>query len=323
MWEDMMKRVVVGLIAMLALLVPAAAQDYPSKPVKILVAFPVGGLLDTVSRLVGEKLAAKLGQQFLVEARPGAGGTIATQAVARAEPDGYTLMMINDNHAINPSVFKSIPYDSLKDFAFIGLVGNAPMVLSVNAKVPARSVKEFVELAKAKPGGVTYASVGPGSASHLAGELLAGKTGVKMLHVPYKGGAPALTDLVAGHVNAMFLTAVIGMQQMKAGALAALAIAAPQRFEMLPEVVTMAEAGVPLEAAYWFGLVAPAGTPPAVIAKLEAALIEVLAMPDLRKRMTEMGAVVTPLGGKAFADYIRSEMAKWSGVITENKISFQ
>jgi len=319
----MMKRVVVGLIAMLALLVPASAQDYPSKPVKILVAFPVGGLLDTVSRLVGEKLAAKLGQQFLVEARPGAGGTIATQAVARAEPDGYTLMMINDNHAINPSVFKSIPYDSFKDFAFIGMVGNAPMVLSVNAQVPARSVKEFVDLAKAKPGGVTYASVGPGSASHLAGELFAGKTGVKMLHVPYKGGAPALTDLVAGHVNSMFLTAVIGMQQMKAGKLAPLAIAAPQRFEMLPDVMTMAEAGVPLEAAYWFGLVAPAGTPPAVIAKLEAALIEVLALPDLRKRMTEMGAVVTPLGGKEFAEYIRSEMAKWSGVITENKISFQ
>ena len=318
-----MKRVVIGFIAMLALLAPAAAQDYPSKPVKIIVAFPVGGLLDTVSRVVGEKLSAKLGQQFLVEARPGAGGTIATQAVARAEPDGYTLMMINDNHAINPSVFKSIPYDSFKDFAFIGLVGNAPMVLSVNAKVPARSVKELVELAKAKPGGVTYASVGPGSASHLAGELFAGKTGVKMLHVPYKGGAPAITDLVAGHVNAMFLTAVVGMQQMKAGTLAPLAIAAPQRFEMLPEVMTMAEAGVPLEAAYWFGLVAPAGTPPAVIAKLEAALAEVLAMPDLRKRMTEMGAVVTPLGGKAFADYIRAEMAKWSDVITENKISFQ
>ncbi len=301
----------------------AAAQDYPNKPVKIIVAFPVGGLLDTVSRVVGDKLSAKLGQQFIIEARPGAGGTLATAAAARAEPDGYTLMMINDNHAVNPSVFKTIPYDSLKDFAFIGFVGSAPMVLTVNAQVPARTVKDLVALAKAKPGSVSYASVGPGSASHLAGELFAAKTGASMLHVPYKGGAPALTDLVAGHVNAMFLTAVVGMQQMKAGTLAPLAIAAPARFEMLPEVATMAEAGVPLEAAYWFGLVAPAGTPPAVIAKLEAALAEVLAMPDLRKRMTEMGAVVTPLGGKAFADYIRGEMAKWSGVITENKISFQ
>ncbi len=318
-----MKRAIACLFAALALLAPAHAQDYPNRPVKIMVAFPVGGLLDTVSRVVGEKLSAKLGQQFLVEARPGAGGTLATQAVARAEPDGYTLMMINDNHAVNPSVFKSIPYDSFKDFAFIGFVGSAPMVLSVNAKVPARSVSELVALAKAKPGSVSYASVGPGSASHLAGELFAAKTGVNMLHVPYKGGAPALTDLVAGHVNAMFLTAVVGMQQMKAGTLAPLAIAAPQRFEMLPEVMTMAEAGVPLEAAYWFGLVAPAGTPPAVIAKLETALAEVLAMPEVRKRMTEMGAVVTPLGGKAFADYIRAEMAKWSDVITTNKISFQ
>ena len=319
-----MKRALIGLLALLALLTPAAAQDALSEqPVKIIVAFPVGGLLDTVSRVVGEKLSAKLGQQFIIESRPGAGGTLATAAVARAEPDGYTLMMINDNHAVNPSVFKTIPYDAFKDFAFIGFVGSAPMVLSVNAQVPARSVKELVALAKTKPGALSYASVGPGSASHLAGELFTAKTGISMLHVPYKGGAPAITDLVAGHVNSMFLTAVIGMQQMKAGTLAPLAIAAPARFEMLPEIMTMAEAGYPLEAAYWFGLVAPAGTPPAVLAKLESTLAEVLAMPDLRKRMTEMGAVVTPLGSKQFADYIRAEMVKWSDVITQNKIKFQ
>jgi tripartite-type tricarboxylate transporter receptor subunit TctC len=302
---------------------PAAlAQDYPNRPVKILVAFPVGGLLDTVSRVVGEKLSAKLGQQFIVEARPGAGGTLATQAVARAEPDGYTLMMINDNHAVNPSVFKSVPYDSIKDFAFIGFVGSAPMVLTVNAQVPARSAKDLITLAKEQPGALSYASVGPGSASHLAGELFAAKTGISMLHVPYKGGAPALTDLVAGHVKAMFLTAVVGMQQMKAGTLSPLAIAAPARFEMLTEVPTLAEAGYPLEAAYWFGLAAPAGTPPAVLARLEAALLEVLAMPDLRKRLTEMGAVVTPLGSKDFARYIQAEMRKWSDVITQNGIKF-
>jgi tripartite-type tricarboxylate transporter receptor subunit TctC len=320
-----MKRALISLLTLLALLTPAGAQDtsYPNRPVKMIVAFPVGGLLDTVSRIVGEKLSAKFGQQFIIESRPGAGGTLATSAVARAEPDGYTLMMINDNHAVNPSVFKTIPYDTFKDFAFIGFVGSAPMVLTVNAKVPARSVKELIALAKAKPGALSYASVGPGSASHLAGELFTAKTGINMLHVPYKGGAPAITDLVAGHVNSMFLTAVIGMQQMKAGTLAPLAIAAPARFEMLPEIMTMAEAGYPLEAAYWFGLVAPAGTPPAVHAKLEAALAEALALPDLRKRMTEMGAVVRPLGSKDFADYIRAEGAKWSGVITQNKIKFQ
>jgi tripartite-type tricarboxylate transporter receptor subunit TctC len=324
-----MKSVLAALLTMLAVAVTApvsvTAQDaaYPTRPVKILVAFPVGGLLDTVSRVVGEKLSSLLGQQIIIESRPGAGGTLATAAVARAEPDGYTLMMINDNHAVNPSVFKNIPYDSVKDFAPVGFVGSAPMVLTANAQLPVRTVKDLVDLARQKPGTISYGSVGPGSASHLAGELFVAKAGISMLHVPFRGGAPALTDLVAGHLNTMFLTAVVGMQQMKAGTLTPLAIAAPTRFEMLPEVPTMAEAGYPLEAAYWFGLAAPAGTPPAILAKLEKALADVLAMPDVRKRLTEMGAVVTPLGSKQFADYIQAEMRKWSDVITENKITFQ
>jgi tripartite-type tricarboxylate transporter receptor subunit TctC len=325
-----MKTALAGLLAALALACtaasPAPAQEaasYPSRPVKIFVAFPVGGLLDTVARVVGDKLSALLGQQFIIESRPGAGGTLATAAVARAEPDGYTLMMINDNHAVNPSVFKNIPYDSLKDFAPIGFVGSAPMVLTANAQVPVRTVKDLVELARQKPGTISYGSVGPGSASHLAGELFAAKAGISMLHVPFRGGAPALNDLVAGHVNTMFLTAVVGMQQMKAGTLTPLAIAAPARFEMLPEVPTMAEVGYELEAAYWFGLAAPAGTAPMILAKLEKALAEVLATPDLRKRLTEMGAVVTPLGSKEFGGYIQAEMRKWSDVIAQNKITFQ
>jgi len=304
---------------------PATAQDpsYPTRPVRIIVAFPVGGLLDTVSRIVGDKLTVVLGQQFIIESRPGAGGTLATAAVARAEPDGYTLMMINDNHAVNPSVFKNIPYDSVKDFAPIGFVGSAPMALSANARLAVRSVQDLVELTRQQPGKISYASVGIGSASHLAGELFAAKAGVRMLHVPFRGGAPAINDLVAGHVDTMFVTAVVGGQHMKTGALTPLALAAAARFETLPEVPTMAEAGYPLEAAYWFGLAAPAGTPPAVLAKLEAALAEVLAMPDLRKRMTEMGAVVTPLGAGQFGDYIRAEMAKWADVIAQNNIRFE
>jgi tripartite-type tricarboxylate transporter receptor subunit TctC len=304
---------------------PATAQDpsYPTRPVRIVVAFPVGGLLDTVSRIVGDKLTVVLGQQFIIESRPGAGGTLAAAAVARAEPDGYTLMMINDNHAVNPSVFKNIPYDSVKDFAPIGFVGSAPMALSANARLPVRSVQDLVELTRQQPGKISYASVGIGSASHLAGELFAAKAGVRMLHVPFRGGAPAINDLVAGHVDTMFVTAVVGGQHMKTGALTPLALAAAARFETLPEVPTMAEAGYPLEAAYWFGLAAPAGTPPAVLAKLEAALSEVLAMPDLRKRMTEMGAVVTPLGSRQFGDYIRAEMAKWADVIAQNNIRFE
>jgi tripartite-type tricarboxylate transporter receptor subunit TctC len=241
---------------------PATAQEpsYPTRPVRIIVAFPVGGLLDTVSRIVGDKLTMVLGQQFVIESRPGAGGTLATAAVARAEPDGYTLMMINDNHAVNPSVFKNIPYDSVKDFAPIGFVGSAPMALSANARLPVRSVQDLVELTRQQPGKISYASVGIGSASHLAGELFAAKAGVRMLHVPFRGGAPAINDLVAGHVDTMFVTAVVGGQHMKTGALTPLALAASARFETLSEVPTMAEAGYPLEAAYWFGLAAPAGT---------------------------------------------------------------
>ena len=303
---------------------PATAQEpgYPSRPVRIIVAFPVGGLLDTVSRVVGDKLTMVFGQQFIIESRPGAGGTLATAAVARAEPDGYTLMMINDNHAVNPSVFKNIPYDSVKDFAPIGFVGSAPMALSANARLPVRTVPDLIELARQQPGKISYASVGIGSASHLAGELFAAKAGVRMLHVPFRGGAPAINDLVAGHVDTMFVTAVVGGQHMKTGALTPLALAASARFETLPEVPTMAEAGYPLEAAYWFGLAAPAGTPPAVLARLESALTQVLAMPDLRKRMTEMGAVVTPLGSRQFGDYIRTEMDKWADVIVQNSIRF-
>ena len=304
---------------------PVTAQEpsYPTRPVRIIVAFPVGGLLDTVSRIVGDKLTMVLGQQFVIESRPGAGGTLATAAVARAEPDGYTLMMINDNHAVNPSVFKNIPYDSVRDFAPIGFVGSAPMALSANARLAVRSVQDLVELTRQQPGKISYASVGIGSASHLAGELFAAKAGVRMLHVPFRGGAPAINDLVAGHVDTMFVTAVVGGQHMKTGALTPLALAASARFETLSEVPTMAEAGYPLEAAYWFGLAAPAGTPPTVLAKLEAALSEVLAMPDLRKRMTEMGAVVTPLGSRQFGDYIRAEMAKWADVIAQNNIRFE
>src|ERR1700752_976883 len=315
-----MRKAFAALLAALALTctLPAArAQDYPARPVKILIAFPVGGLLDTVSRIVGEKLGGLLGQQFIIEARPGAGGTLATAAGAKADPDGYTLMMINDNHALNPSVFKNIPYVSVKDFAPIGFVGFTPLILAAHPSVRAKDVKELIAIAKTKADAVTYASVGVGSASHLAGEMLASAAGVKMLHVPYRGGAPALNDLIAGHVNTLFVSPVIGLPHIQAGKLKALALAAPKRLELLPDLITMEEAGYPVDASYWFGLVAPAGTPPAVLAKLEKALAEVLAMPDVRKRLTDMGAVVTPLGGKEFGDYIRAEIVKWADIVAK------
>jgi tripartite-type tricarboxylate transporter receptor subunit TctC len=322
-----MKRLI-GTLTALTLLssaaLPAWAQDaYPTRPVKIMIAFPVGGLLDTVSRIVGEKLSGLLGQQFVVEARPGAGGTLATAAVAKSEPDGYTLMMINDNHALNPSVFKNIPYDSVKDFAPIGFVGSTPLLFNANATLPFRTVKDVVAAAKEKPGAITYASVGVGSASHLAGVMLEEVAGMKWQHVPYRGGAPALNDLLAGHVQTQFMSAVISMQHIQSKKLTALALAAPKRLEVLPDVPTMKEAGFPVDASYWFGLVAPANTPPAVVAKLEKALAEVMAMPDVRKRLSEMGAIVEPLNGKQFGDYIRAEMTKWAGVVQKAGVAPQ
>jgi tripartite-type tricarboxylate transporter receptor subunit TctC len=302
---------------------PARAQDYPVRPVKIMIAFPVGGLLDTVSRIVGEKLGSLLGQQFVIEARPGAGGTLATAAVARAEPDGYTLMMINDNHSLNPSVFKNIPYDSIKDFAPVGFVGSAPLVFTVNAGLSPRTVKEVVELAREKRGTLTYGSVGVGSAAHLAGEMFTTAAGVPMQHVPYRGGAPALNDLVAGHLNTMMLSAVVALPHIEAGKLRPVAVTHSSRLEVLPNVPTMAEAGYPLEASYWFGLVAPAGTPAPVVARLEKALAEVLAMPEVKKRLTDMGAIVTPLGARDFSAFIRSEMTKWADVIAKANIKFE
>ena len=317
-----MRRLIAPMLAAAALLgIPfnaALAQDnYPTRPVKIIIAFPVGGLLDTVSRIVGEKMTTLLGQQFIIEARPGAGGTLATAAVAKADPDGYTVMMLNDNHALNPWVFKNIPYDSIKDFAPIGFVGYTPLVFAAHPSVPAKNVKELVEVAKKDPGAITYGSVGPGSASHLAGEMLAGAANVKLQHGPYRGGAPAMTDLLAGHVKTMFLSPVIGLQNIKGGKLTGMALAADKRLEIIPDLPTMKEAGYPLEASYWFGLVAPAGTPPAVLAKLEKALSEVLEMPDVRKRLTGMGAVVKPLKGKEFGDYIRSEITKWADIVNK------
>jgi tripartite-type tricarboxylate transporter receptor subunit TctC len=324
-----MKRWFVAACAALALVATVAlsarAQDaaYPTRPVKLLIAFPVGGLLDTVSRIVGDKMGTRLGQQFVIEARPGAGGTLATAALAKAAPDGYTLMMVNDNHAINPSVFKNIPYDSIKDFAPVGFVGSAPLVYNAHPSLGLKSIKDLVELAKVKDGALTYGSVGPGSLPHLTTELFASSAGIKMQHIPYKGGAPALNDLLAGHLNTMMNSAVVSKAHVDAGKFTALAVAAKQRLDVFPTVPTMAEAGYPVEAAYWFGLMAPAGTPPAVIAKLEQALAETLAMPDVRKRLADLGAIVTPMNAKEFGAYIQSETVKWADVVKKAGLKFQ
>jgi tripartite-type tricarboxylate transporter receptor subunit TctC len=325
-----MRHFLAGLAALVLLLcvqidgrATAQEADYPARPVKVVVPYPAGGLVDLITRVVTERLAASMGQQFVIESRAGANGTIATASVAHAEPDGYTLLMITDSHAVNPLFYKNLSYDSVKDFAPIGLIGKSPMVLTVHVSVPARTVKDLIASARADPGSLSYGSIGLGSASHLAGEMFKLRAGVDMLHVPYRGGAPAVNDLIAGHLKTMFLTPVSGLPHIQAGKLAPLAIAAPARFELMPDVPTMAEAGVPLVAAYWVGMAAPAATPPAVIAKLEKALSEATAANDVRGRLTQMGAVVTPLGVAAFGDFIRADLKAWADFVAESKIKVE
>jgi tripartite-type tricarboxylate transporter receptor subunit TctC len=307
-----------GLAAALlgAAIHPASANepDYPNRPVKIISGFPAGGLIDIVARVVGDKLAATLGRPVVVEARPGATGMLATAAVSRSEPDGYTLLMINDNYALNPAVFKSIPYDGERDFAPIGFVGSVPMILTASNEFRVRTVQDVVDKARAAPGVVTVASIGVGSQSHLAAELFSHAANIKMQHVPYRGGAPAINDLMAGHVNVMFLTPVIGVPMMRAGKLTPLGTSAAARLGTMPDVPTMGEAGYPVDAASWMGLLAPSGTPAAVVAKLENSLAQVLAMPDVRGRLADLSVIVTPLGGKAFNEFVRRETVRWTDV---------
>jgi tripartite-type tricarboxylate transporter receptor subunit TctC len=289
----------------------------------VVVPYPAGGLVDLVTRVVTERMAQKLGQPLLVESRAGANGTIATAYVAHAEPDGYTLLMITDSHGVNPLFYKDLGYDSIKDFAAIGLIGKSPLALTVHVSVPARTVAELAALARANPGTITYGSIGVGSASHLAGELFKVRAGVDMVHVPYRGGAPAVNDLIAGHLQTMFLSPVSGLPQIKAGRVVALAIAARERFPLMPDVPTMAEAGAPMEVGYWVGMAAPAATPPAIIATLEKALSAAVAGPETRKRLTEMGAVVTPLAAKEFGAFIRNDLKYWSDFVAEAKIKLE
>jgi tripartite-type tricarboxylate transporter receptor subunit TctC len=311
------------LLAVSAAFCSASAADYPAAPVRLVVPYPAGGLVDIVMRVVAERLGTELGQQFVIESKVGAGGTVATGLVARAEPDGYTLLAITDSHATNPLAFKDLPYDSIADFAPIGLIGRSPLILTVHPSIPAKSVAEFIALARAKATTpLSYGSIGYGSAPHLASEVFKARAGIELMHIPYKGGAPAVNDLIAGHINAMFLSPIVSAPHIKSGALVALGIAAGDRFPSLPDVVTMQEAGYPIEAGYWVGLVAPAKTPPAVTAILDNALGRVLARDDVRNRLTEIGLVVTHKDAKAFGDYIIEQTKFWKGFTETNNIKF-
>ena len=310
-----------ALGALLALVATAAsAQTYPTKPIRLVVPFPPGGATDILARDVAQKLTEAWGQQVIVDNRPGAGGNIGSELVAKSAPDGYTLEMGTvGTHAINASLYAKMPYDHVKDFVPVILVAGVPNVLVVNPAVPANSVAELIAYAKANPGKLNLASSGNGTSIHLSGELFKFMAGVQMTHVPYKGSAPALQDLIGGQVQLMFDNLPPSLPQIKAGKLRALAVTSLARAPALPDVPTMAEAGLPgYEASSWFGVLAPAGTPPAIVTKLNAEIARWLATPEAKEKLSKQGANAAGGTPEDFAKHIAAETAKWAKVVKDS-----
>lgn len=295
----------------------AIAQTYPSKPVRLLVPSTPGGSVDTLARTLAPRLSEKWGQQMVVENRPGAGGAIAGELTARAPADGYTLIIGTvASMATNVSLQKKLPYDPTRDFAPITLVATQNLMLLIHPSIPAKSVKELVGLAKAKPGQLSFASAGNGTGGHLSGELFKLLAGIDLLHIPYKGVAPALVDVVSGQVSMTFASLLSGQPHSKSGRLRALAVTGAQRSPAVPELPTMQEAGVKdYESATWYGILAPAGTPGDIVNKLNNEIVAILKQPDVRERLSHEGA--EPVGNtpQQFGAFIRSEIAKWGRVI--------
>ena len=294
----------------------AFAQDYPNKPVRLVVPFAAGGSSDPVARLLAQKLTAFLGQPFIVENRPGAGGNIGADIVAKSRPDGYTLLFAAGSFAVNVSLFEKLPYDPLKDFDPIIHVCMVNGILVVHPSVKATSVQELIALARAQPGSVNFGSAGNGTILHLAGELFKAAAKVDMVHVPYKGSGPALADLIGGQVQTMFANMPGTLQHVKAGRLRVLAVTGDKRSSALPEVPTIAESGLPgFRAATWFGVLAPAGTPKEIVARLNAELAKALASPELVDHLRTEGADVVAGSPEQFGAFLKSEVERWGPVV--------
>ena len=309
--------VVCALVAATA----AHGQTWPTKPISLVVTYPAGGGADTMARLIAPRLGEALGQPIIVENKPGASGQIGASAVAKAMPDGYTLMLDASSFAVNPSLFAKLPYDSDKAFKPIGVIALFPNVLLVNPGVAATSVKELVALAKVKKDAVSYASSGNGSAQHLAGAMFESAAGVDMLHVPYKGGAPALNDVIGGQVPVFFGNLASTLQHVQAGKLKPLAVTSAKRSPILPTVPTMAEAGVAGYEVYeWNALFAPAGTPDAVVTKLAAALQKTLDSPNVKARIAQLGGIQTAKPDAAQL-FVRQQTTLWAKLVKERGIS--
>ncbi|HUQ25701.1 MAG TPA: tripartite tricarboxylate transporter substrate binding protein [Burkholderiales bacterium] len=294
----------------------AQAQAYPNKPIRIIIAQAPGSATDVISRVVGNRLQEALGQPIVVEARPGAGGAVGTEAAARATPDGYTLFMANNStHGSNPALYPKLPYDAVNDFAPITLVAAVPYVLVVDPSLPVSSVDQLIALAKSKPGKMNYASAGNGSTHHFCGELLKSMAGIDVQHVPYKGSPPAIAGLLGGEVSLMFanLTDIGG--QLKSGKVKALAVTVAKRASLIPEVPTLSEAGLPgFDIGSWFGLLAPAGTPAPIVSRLNAETVKVLGRSDVQATLGAQGLELAPGSPEQFAAHIKSEIAKFSRI---------
>jgi tripartite-type tricarboxylate transporter receptor subunit TctC len=313
---------VIGALALMPLmpgaLAPSAhAQTYPSKPITLIVPFPPGGTSDTGGRLMAQELSKALGQSVVVENRAGANGNIGSAAVARAPADGYTLLLSGiGSHGINPSLYAKMPYDALKDFTHIVHFTNGPNVLIASSEFPAKTFKEFVDLMKANPGKYNYASSGSGSSGHLAMELLKQQAGLKIDHVPYKGGAPAMTDILGGQVPVMFINQDAPLSYVKAGRMRVLAVASLERNPLYPDVPTIAESGFPgFSAVSWNGLSAPAKTPKDIVDRLNAAIVQAVQTPALKEKLESSGFVVVGGTPEQYAAFIKSEIEKWAPVV--------
>ena len=312
-------------VIFLTLLSPVAwGDDYPGKPVKLIVPFAPGGSVDIVGRILAQQMGEDLKQSIVVENRAGAGGNIGFEALAKSAPDGYTLGMASSTMAVNVSLYKSIGFDPLKDFAPISLVAMQPNVLMVNPELPVKTVAELIAYAKANPGKLNFASSGIGASQHLAGELFKSRTGVDMIHVPYKGGGPAIADVVAGRVQVMFETIPNSISYIQSGQLRALAVTVNERSAQLPNVPTMTEAGVQgYESRGWLGVMAPAGTPRPIIEKLVAAVPKAVATPAVNKRLVELGLEIKTSTPAEFSAFIATEVKDFRTLITDAKIPME
>jgi tripartite-type tricarboxylate transporter receptor subunit TctC len=309
----------VGLLVALA--TAAAAQfDYPNRPVRLIIPFPPGGSNDIVGRAIATQMAERLGKQVIVDNRSGAGGVVGTEAASHATPDGYTVLVISIAHSVNPWLYK-LPYDPIKAFTPIGIMATGTNVVTVHPSLPVNSIKELVAMAKEKPGELSYASAGIGTFQHLSAELFKLEAKVDLLHVPFRGGGPALVDVLGGHNKIMFSSLVQAVPHIKTGKLRALGVGGKERVAALPDVPTVSEAGVAgYEALNWWGLLAPAGTPPEIVARLHKALEEAQDAPEIQAQFAREGATTRKMGSEEFGKFIISEMNKWQRVVKESGI---